>query len=162
VLFDEEADFPALLNRGAGRVALVASRPFSGAVCLSVRPLQRSNEKIPGWNFQIVEKPAAEGEYRYLRLAWRTAGTGVLIELAASGKWPQPKDPRLRFYAGKNTSDWKATETTPEAPSNWREEIIDLWKAGGNFTLTGIAPTALGGMAYFDRIELLQSAPAKK
>ncbi len=162
VLFDEDPDFPALLNRGGGRAEIVASRPYSGAVCLSIKPLQRSSEKIPGWNFHIVEKPAAEGEYRYLRLAWRTAGTGVLIELATSGKWPKPQDPRLRFYAGKNSSEWKATEITPEAPSNWREEMIDLWKAGGNFTLTGIAPTALGGMAYFDRIELLQSEAEKQ
>ena len=33
----------------------------------------------------------------------------------------------------------------------------DLWKDFGNFTLTGIAPTAMGGEALFDRIELLRS-----
>jgi len=33
----------------------------------------------------------------------------------------------------------------------------DLWKDFGNLTLTGIAPTALGGAAWFDRIELLRS-----
>jgi hypothetical protein len=34
----------------------------------------------------------------------------------------------------------------------------DLWKDFGDFTLTGIAPTAMGGPVWFDRIELLRSA----
>ena len=34
---------------------------------------------------------------------------------------------------------------------------VDLWKQFGALTLTGIAPTAMGGAAYFDRIELLQT-----
>lgn len=33
----------------------------------------------------------------------------------------------------------------------------DLWRDFGEFTLTGFAPTAMGGPALFDRIELLQS-----
>ena len=33
---------------------------------------------------------------------------------------------------------------------------LDLWKDNGAFTLTGIAPTAIGGVALFDRIELLR------
>ena len=33
----------------------------------------------------------------------------------------------------------------------------DLWKDFGSFTLTGIAPTAMGGEAFFDRIELARS-----
>lgn len=39
----------------------------------------------------------------------------------------------------------------------------DLWQDFGNFTLTGIAPTAIAGSALFDRIELLRTleAPAK-
>jgi hypothetical protein len=34
-----------------------------------------------------------------------------------------------------------------------------LWADFGDFTLTGIAPTAIGGPALFDRVELLQNAP---
>jgi hypothetical protein len=33
---------------------------------------------------------------------------------------------------------------------------FDLWKDCGAFTLTGIAPTAMGGTVFFDRIELLR------
>jgi hypothetical protein len=159
VLFDEDPGFAALLNRGDGRAAIVPLRPFSGVLCLSITPPQRFNVKLSGWNFRIVEKPAAEGEFRYLRLAWRTAGTGVLLELAAAGKWPDAADPRRRFFAGRNSTAWQATEISAVVPSEWREEIIDLWKNAGDFTLTGIAPTAMGGPAFFDDIELLQSSP---
>ena len=33
---------------------------------------------------------------------------------------------------------------------------LDLFKENGPFVLTGFAPTAMGGPAYFDRIELLR------
>jgi hypothetical protein len=31
-----------------------------------------------------------------------------------------------------------------------------MWKDFGDFTLTGIAPTAMGGPVWFDQIELRQ------
>jgi hypothetical protein len=34
---------------------------------------------------------------------------------------------------------------------------VDLWQDFGEFTLTGIAPTAMGGAADFDRLEFLAS-----
>ena len=34
-----------------------------------------------------------------------------------------------------------------------------MWKEFGDFTLTGIAPTALDGPAWFDKIELLRATP---
>ena len=54
------------------------------------------------------------------------------------------------------------------ARRNWEVVTVDLWKQFGSLTLTGIAPTAMGGAASFDRIELLQTlesestAPSKK
>jgi hypothetical protein len=80
-----------------------------------------------------------------------------MVELAASGQWPRPEDARRRYFAGKNTTEWRAREVSASAPANWREEIFDLWHDCGAFTLTGIAPTAMGGPAFFDRIELMQS-----
>ncbi len=41
-------------------------------------------------------------------------------------------------------------------PREWTVVTCDLWQDMGNFTLTGLAPTAMGGSALFDRIELLQ------
>lgn len=52
---------------------------------------------------------------------------------------------------------WAAVEVAPEPPHQWVVVTRDLWKDFGPFTLTGIAPTAMGGVALFDRIELLRS-----
>ena len=55
------------------------------------------------------------GEYRYLRLAWKTPeGSGVMLELADNGNWPDAGDARRRIYSGKNTTDWKATQISRE------------------------------------------------
>jgi len=159
VLFDEQSDFPTLLNEGGGSAEVLSVKPFAGALCLSVTPPQRFSARIPGWKHRIVERPSAPNEFRYLRLAWRATGDGVMIELAANGQWPKPDDPRRRYFAGKNTTDWKAREVRSTAPVDWREEIFDLWRDCGEFTLTGIAPTAMGGTAFFDRIELMQANP---
>jgi putative membrane-bound dehydrogenase-like protein len=156
VLFDEEPAFAALLNEGGGRAEVLPTKPFSGALCLSITPPQRYSARI-GWKYRIVEHPAAPDEFRYLHLAWRATGDGVMVELAASGQWPRPEDARRRYFAGKNTTEWRAREVSASAPANWREEIFDLWHDCGAFTLTGIAPTAMGGPAFFDRIELMQS-----
>src|SRR5439155_758645 len=50
----------------------------------------------------------------------------------------------------------EAREVSPAAPREWRVVTFDLWKDCGAFTLTGIAPTAMGGTVFFDRIELLR------
>jgi hypothetical protein len=36
-------------------------------------------------------------------------------------------------------------------PTDWTAVTVDLWKDGGDFTLTGIGMSALGGPALFDR-----------
>jgi len=155
VLFDEEAEFVARLTEGAGRAMLETNGAYFGKACLVVTPPQRYAARIDGWNFRIVEKPGAE-EYRYLRLAWRVqGGDGVLLELASAGAWPNARTPVRRYYAGRNTTEWEAREISPVAPTEWRVITLDLWKDNGAFVLTGLAPTAMGGRAFFDRIELL-------
>ncbi len=157
VLFDDEASLADVLTEGEGTVALATESPFSGAASLLVTPPQRWNLRIPGWEYPIVEKPSA-GEFRYLRFAWRSqGGHGVMIELAGDGRWPPAEKPLWRYYSGRNTTGWQAVEVSPEVPGEWVVVTRDLWKDFGPFTLTGIAPTALGGLAQFDRIELLRS-----
>jgi hypothetical protein len=118
--------------------------------------------RIPGWQYRIVESPAP-GEYRYLRFAWKSCGgQGVMIELAADGNWPPADKPIWRYYSGQNTTGWAARQVAAEAPQQWVEVTCDLWKDFGTFTLTGIAPTAIGGDALFDRIELLRKLPAAR
>jgi hypothetical protein len=155
VLFDEQPDFAALLDEGGGRAEVTSARPFSGALCLSITPPQRFSARINGWTYRIVEHPVAPDEFRYLRLAWRATGDGVMIELAANGQWPRPEDARRRYFAGKNTTAWQARQVSAQVPGEWREETFDLWRDCGAFTLTGIAPTAMGSPAFFDRIELM-------
>ena len=80
-----------------------------------------------------------------------------MIELAGGGKWPPPEQPLWRYYSGQNTTGWQAVQVSSKPPQNWVVVTRDLWKDFGGFLLTGIAPTAMGGEALFDRIELLRS-----
>ena len=119
-------------------------------------PPQRWSLRIPGWNYPIRQHPV-EGEYRYLRFAWKGQGQGVMIELAADGRWPPANEPVHRYYSGRNNTGWAAVEVSPDVPRDWQVVTRDLYRDFGEFTLTGIAPTAIGGAAQFDRIELLRT-----
>lgn len=163
VLFEDEPAFVQALEEGNGTASLQTEDKFSGDAALHITPLQRYSARIAGWNFRIVERPAASPagapeEYRYLRFAWKAIGAaGVMLELADAGQWPPADSPVRRYYAGKNTSGWEAKELAAQPPAEWTVVTVDLWSDFGEFTLTGLAPTALGGAALFDRIELLQS-----
>lgn len=160
VLFEDDAAFLSLLTQGDGKARLEPGDRFSGAASLRITPPQRFADRVPNWQYRIVEKPQP-GEFRYLRFAWKSpAGQGVMLELAADGRWPPPDKPLRRYCAGKNTTGWAAMETAPEPPREWTVVTCDLWKDFGPFTITGIAPTAMGSDALFDRIELLRTLDA--
>jgi putative membrane-bound dehydrogenase-like protein len=154
LLFDEEPEFPAGLTEGPATLEITESSPFHGQRALRLTPGQRHSPQVPGWSYKIVEKPGP-GEYRYLRFAWKTAGKGVLMELAASGGWPPADQPLRRYFSGENQMPWKATQVSSQAPLEWTVVTVDLWKDFGAFTLTGWGPVAMGGDAWFDQIELL-------
>jgi putative heme-binding domain-containing protein len=155
VLLDENRELVEALNEGSGTAEFV-SGAHAGQLSLCVTPPQRFSARIKNWEFRIRERPAS-GEYRYLRFAWKAQGDGLMLELAADGAWPAAEQPQRRYYSGKNSTGWKAIAVADETPREWTVVTVDLWKDIGDFTLTGIAPTAMGGPAYFDRIELLQS-----
>ena len=158
ILVDENRELIEALNEGAGMAEFIAADRHAGQVSLRVTPPQRFSPRIKGWEFRIRENPGP-GEYRYLRFAWKSAGAhGVMLELAADGRWPPAEKPLRRYHAGRNTTGWQSVEISPSAPREWTVVTRDLWKDFGDFTLTGIAPTAMGGDALFDRIELLQAA----
>lgn len=79
-----------------------------------------------------------------------------MVELARSGNWPKADDATGRHFAGRNTTAWQAREVSAKPPRDWDTVTLDLWRDSGNTTLTGLAPTALGGDVWFDRIELLR------
>ena len=157
VLFDDDPAFIKLLVDGKGTARIDTKNPYQGTSALRVTPPQRYSVRIKDWDFRIREKPGP-GEYRYLQLAWKTDGAkGVLIELADNGKWPPAEKPLRRYYSGQNTTKWQATQISPKAPQKWTVITRDLWRDFGEFTLTGIAPTAMDGPVLFDRIELLRA-----
>ena len=154
-LFDDHPDFAAALKSGEGTARLSTDAPYSGVASLTMTPLQRDAKTIPGWNFEIREQPA-EGQYRYLRLAWKKQGAGsIMLELARDGEWPEPNDAKGRYVAGPNTTGWQAVSVSEQAPTEWTVVTVDLWKDIGDFTLTGCAPTCdQGEMAWFDMMIL--------
>ncbi|MBI5801308.1 MAG: c-type cytochrome [Verrucomicrobia bacterium] len=156
VLFDEEPGFAALLKEESGTATIESTGAAFGKLCLRISPPQRAAKQLPGWNYRVVEKPAATNEFRFLRLTWKSSGPGVMVELARSGQWPKAEDQNGRYYAGRNTTQWKARQASTAVPREWDTVTLDLWKDMGTFTLTGLAPTAMGGDAWFDRIELLR------
>lgn len=156
VLFDENRDFVKHLVDGGGKARIVTTDRYQGDIALSITPFQRYSARISGWQYRITEKPK-EGEYRYLRLAWKSKGNGVMIELASNGHWPPAGEAIRRYFSGQNTTKWQAKQVSETAPRQWTVITVDLWKDCGSFTLTGIAPTALGGEVLFDRIELLRT-----
>ena len=53
--------------------------------------------------------------------------------------------------------NFKTVGLAPHPPGDWTVVSRDLWKDFGDFTLTGIAPTAINGPAMFDKIELFRA-----
>jgi hypothetical protein len=155
LLFGGDAAFARLLAEGDGKAVVTSDDLFAGQPSLRVSPPQRFSSRLPGWDYKIVEKPGP-GEYRYLRFAWKApAASGVMLELADNGAWPVAADARRRFYSGANTTAWKAVRVAEQVPRDWVVVTRDLWKEFGAMRLTGLAPTAMGGDAFFARIELL-------
>lgn len=148
---------PPPLRSPAGRAEVRQGEAHSGTAALAITPPQRWNLALPGWNHRVKETPGP-GEFRYLRFAWRSrGGDGVMIELAGDGRWPPAEKPLWRYYSGRNTTGWAAVQVAEERPDEWTVVTRNLWQDFGEFTLTGIAPTAMGGEAQFDRIELLRT-----
>ena len=159
VLFEDDQEILEWLNEGGGTASIDTSDKNRGFTSLKITPFQRYSARIPNWSFNIRENPEP-GEFRYLSFAWKAPkADGVLIEISDNGSWPSPNSPKGRYLSGKNTTDWQATSLAGESPADWTLVIRDLWKDSGDITITGIAPTALGGPAWFDQIELLRTAP---
>src|SRR5687767_8287751 len=84
VLEDNAPDLLSVLTHptgdpGEGHVDQASA--FSGRHAIRIIPLQRFNNRIPGWAIPIRERPKA-GEYRYLRFAWKAeGGTGIMLQL---------------------------------------------------------------------------------
>jgi hypothetical protein len=162
MLLDDNRALAAALDEGSGTAEFIAEDKVAGQLALRITPPQRYSPRIKGWEFRIREHPGP-GEYRFLSFAWKTVGAGgVMIELADNGRWPEASQPLRRYHSGSNTTGWQSMEVSRAAPDQWTTVTRDLWRDFGDFTWTGIAPTAMGGPVLLDRMELLQTLPGDK
>jgi hypothetical protein len=120
---------------------------FSGQQSIRIVPMQRFNNRIPGWAFPIRETPKA-GEYRYLRFAWKArGGTGIMLQLHDEKDW------RIRYTAGRDMYGWGTRFIAEQPPQQWSIVTVDLFANHGEQTITGIALTNFDAeAAYFDHI----------
>jgi len=156
LLEDDAGRLSRSLNPGAdltnlGRAGAWGDDCFSGVCSLKVAGYQRFRETLPGWNYPVVEKPR-EGEYRYLRFAWKKPeGQGVMVQLCVSSvEWG-------RYFAGANAVGfYPALQVNAAPPRDWELVTRDLFEDFGRvpFTLTGFAFTSMDGVALFDHVYL--------
>jgi hypothetical protein len=120
---------------------------FSGESSIKITILQRYCNFIPAWAYRIAEKPK-EGEYRYLRFAWKSDGlTGIMLQLHDDKDW------FIRYTAGANKFGWETKFVSETLPQEWTMVTVDLFKDFGEREIHGIALTTFDGAAgYFDHI----------
>jgi hypothetical protein len=156
LLEDDAGRLARSLNPGADLTNLARAGAwgddcYSGISALKVAGYQRFRENLPGWCYPVVEKPR-EGEYRYLRFAWKKPeGQGVMVQLCVGGvEWG-------RYFAGVNAVGfYPALQVAAGPPREWEVVTRDLFEDFGRvpFTLTGFAFTSMDGVALFDHVYL--------
>lgn len=163
-LFEDEPHFVAQLNEGGGKATLEAGDRYAGQASLRVTPDQRFRTRLPGLGVKIVEKPG-DGEYRYLRFAWKKKGGGnVLLQLNANGAWGPKRGenkPGYRYEAGpaNNPFNAEAIKVDAKLPEDWVVVTRDLFADFGAFELDGLAFTPGDGeYALFDHVYLARTA----
>jgi hypothetical protein len=125
---------------------------FAGKSGLKITFLHRYCNYIDGWSHRIREIPK-EGEYRYLRFAWKSDGlSGMMLQLHDDRDW------NIRYHAGANEFGWESRPIAAEPPTPWTLVTIDLFKDFGNREIHGIAFTIFGAKpetaGYFDHVYL--------
>jgi hypothetical protein len=140
---------PLLTNNGGdlGEGHVEKEVMFSGTSALKITVYQRYFNLIPGWAYRVTESPK-EGEYRYLRFAWKSDGsTGMMLQLHDDKDW------HIRYTAGANKFGWESRFVGETPPKEWTVVTVDLFKDFGEREIHGIALTAFDGSGgYFDHI----------
>jgi len=162
-LFEDERQFVSLLYEGKGQATLERLDRYSGTAALRVTADQRYRSQMPGWGLKIAENPV-EGEFRYLRFAWKkSGGDNILLQLNANGSFGPQRGkggPAYRYEAGpaENSFNAAAIKVASELPSTWVVVTRDLFADFGEFRLDGISLTpGPGDYGLFDHIYLARS-----
>ena len=157
VLFDDEPRFAESLNAGKGKASIDEDDCISGKACLTVSGFQRYSGQLPGWDFNVRKNPKSKDEFRYIRIAMKAVDAkGMMVEFADKGKFPPENKAVRTYYVGDNSTGWKSNQLSTDIPTKWKSYTIDLWKDNGDFTITGMAFTTMGGKGSYDKIELLR------
>jgi hypothetical protein len=161
-LFEDEPSFARLLIEGGGQATMEGADRYAGQVALRVTPDQKFRSKLPGLGVNIAENPG-EGEYRYLRFAWKKrGGQSILLQLNANGAFGPLRGadgPAFRYEAGaENKFNAAAIRVADKLPGGWTEVTRDLFADFGAFRLDGLAFTpADGEAALFDHVYLART-----
>lgn len=160
-IFEDESEFLAKLTEGSGQLSLDPSDKFAGAASLKVTPEQRFNPNIPGLGIKIRENPG-EGEYRYLRYAWKKkGGTRICLQINHDGRWGPGRgaQAKFRYDSGTGPESYSAAIRLEEKlPEGWEIVTRDLYADFGEFTFTGLALSPIDGeFALFDHIYLAKT-----
>ena len=162
-LFEDESSFLTLLNEGGGQATLETADRYSGQAAMKVTPDQKFRAKLPGLGVKIAENPG-EGEYRFLRFAWKKrGGANILLQLNANGAFGPlagAATPAYRYEAGgPNPYKAAAIKLDEKLPGGWTVVTRDLFADFGAFSLDGLAFTASDGeAALFDHVYLARTA----
>ena len=151
---------PSVLNQGEGRAVLDTADRFAGqrvaahhaAAALVAadsrlavpdrREPRARRVPLPAIRLEVVRRPGRDDR------TGRSTATGRPRTNRSGGT-----------TAARTPPAGPPCRSRPKRRSEWVVVTRDLWKDFGDFTLTGIAPTAIGGDALFDRIELLRELP---
>jgi hypothetical protein len=161
LVFEDQPEFVANLNSGAGQASLEANDKFSGAAAIRITPDQKYNEALPGLGVKIRENPGA-GEFRYLQFAWRKmGGQSVCLQLNHDGQWGPAAGSaaKFRYHAGPGPECYQGSvAVSPTLPTGFTLVTRDLFADFGAFTLTGLALSPVDGeFAVYDHIYLGKS-----
>lgn len=161
-LFDDNRTLIDVINgaKAASAEPLLAETKdvYSGPLALRMQTRGNWLERIPGWNYRIVERPAKPGEFRYLRFAWKFLGGNgtLLIQFADNGNWASTvgKEKVIGYHWSPTATAGLRVADAP--PTNWTTVTRDLFKDFGEFPLTGLSLSVQGGKAtvLFDQIYL--------
>ncbi len=162
-VFEDDEKFIALLTEGGGKATPENRDKFSGQTCLRVNGDQKFNAKLPGLSLKVRENPGP-GEVRYIRFAWKKqGGNTICLQLNHDGTWGPGgtgrEGSKFRYHAGPGGECYGGSLVIDEKlPAKFEVVTRDLFADFGEFTLDGLAFSAVDGQAaFFDHLYLGRS-----
>jgi hypothetical protein len=162
-IFEDDEKFIALLTEGGGKAVPENRDKFSGQTCLRVNGDQKFNAKLPMLSLKVRENPGP-GEVRYIRFAWKkNGGNTICLQLNHDGTWGPGgtgrEGAKFRYHAGPGGECYGGSLVIDEKlPAKFEVVTRDLFADFGEFTLDGLAFSAVDGQAaFFDHLYLGRS-----